>query len=217
MERPAMLAALAVTLALASCATPLPSGRQAPASSGATAQPSRAAAVVPGQPYDAAALLAAMRDSRRPGGVPDRLESAALAESVAAQIWTWDGEPWSIITVGGACARERCTLDVAGTRAGAAGADLYSFEVLSDRKVSLVTTDLHAYDVALDRVLDHTAREATGVQLAGLTYVGASWLPPPDAGVYRLTYRSGGEEGSPGVDVLLDLVSGRVVGRESLS
>jgi hypothetical protein len=220
MERRGTLAALAVTLALASCATPVRTGSAAEASSteaaGRTPQPSGDALVVPARPYAAATLLTAMRDSRRPGGVPDRLETNAVAESLAAQIWTWNGQPWSTISVGGACGSGSCTLDVAGSRDGAAGADLYSFAVAADRTATLVTADLHAYDAALDEVLDRTARAATGDQLAGLTYVGASWLPPPDAGIYRLAYRTGGEEGSPGVDMLLDLAGGRIVGRKSL-
>jgi hypothetical protein len=44
-----------------------------------------------------------------------------------------------------------------------------------------------------------------------MALVGARWLPPPEAGQYWLSYRSGGEEGSPGLDVLLDAVHGVVI------
>ncbi len=220
MVRRGRIATLALTLSLASCATPAPTGGSPEAGETAaasrTTQPSGAVMVEPARPYDAATLLMAMRDSRRPGGVPDRLETDELARSLAAQIWTWNGERWPAISVGGACGPSSCTLEVAGSRDGAAGADLYSFEVAANGTATLLTADLHAYDAALDEILDRTARAAVGDELAGLTYVGASWLPPPNAGVYRLAYRSGGEEGAPGMDLLLRLGSGRVVGRTPL-
>ena len=119
---------LLVALALAAFAGP---GPDATASVGqpatATADPSGPAAA--GQPYDGAAMLAAMRDSTRPGGVPDELETNAVADAVAAQIWTWDGQPWEALSVGGACGPAECDLDVAGSTDGMAGADLYTFTV----------------------------------------------------------------------------------------
>ena len=39
----------------------------------------------------------------------------------------------------------------------------------------------------------------------------ACWLPPPDDGRFVLAYRSGGEEGSCGLDVTLDVAAGVVV------
>jgi hypothetical protein len=152
-----------------------------------------------------------MRGSRRPGGVPDRLETNAVAEQLSAQVWTWDGRPWSVMTIGGACGPGGCTLDVAGSRDDAAGADLYSFAVDPNGSVTLITCDLHAYDASLDQGLDQAARVAAGDQVAGLEYVGASWLPPPDAGLYWLAYRSGGEEGAPGLNMLLELASATVI------
>ena len=160
MERRGTLAALAVTLTLASCATPLPSSTEAASQTPATLR--RMPWSCPLGPMTPTTLLVAMRDSRRPGGVPDRLETDAVAEALAAQIWTWDGQPWSTISVGGACGPSRCTLDVAGSRDGAAGADLYSFAVAEGGAVKLVTADLHAYDAALDEVLDRTARTRDG-------------------------------------------------------
>jgi hypothetical protein len=152
-----------------------------------------------------------MRESRRPGGVPNQLETDAIATAVSRLIWTWDGQPWTTLSIGGACGPADCSLDVAGSREGAAGSDLYSFAVANDGSVSLVTADLHAYDTTLDSELDRLARAVAGDQLAGLAYVGASWLPPPDTGRYWLAYRSGGEEGAPGIDLLLDLASGQVI------
>jgi hypothetical protein len=116
-----------------------------------------------------------------------------------------------VITIGGSCGPSGCTLDVAGSREGAAGADLYSFAVDSNGDLRLVTSDLHAYDATLDQQLDAAARAIAGDQLAGLVYVGASWLPPPDGGRYWLAYRSGGEEGAPGLDLLLELATGSVI------
>ena len=212
--RPALVLAL-LALTMAACGGPAPSGTTL-GSGGPSASPSDATAspaVVPGRPYDTAALLTGMRESRRPGGVPDELETDAIALAVSRVVWTWDGRPWDVLSIGGACGPTSCTLDVAGSRAGAHGSDLYSFEVTSG-SVTLISRDLHAYDLSLDERLDRVARAAAPDLTAGLTYVGASWLPPPDIGVYRLAYRTGGEEGAPGRDLLLDLTSGRVIGAD---
>ena len=45
----------------------------------------------------------------------------------------------------------------------------------------------------------------------GLALVGATWLPPPETGIFRARYRSGGEEGSPGLDLLIDMLAGRIL------
>jgi hypothetical protein len=154
-----------------------------------------------------------MRDSRRPGGVPDELETDAVATAVAAELWTWDGAPWQTWAVGGACGPDTCSLDVAGTPAGGAGTDLYSFSIGLDREaVTLVATDLHGYPAALEAELDAAARGVlAATDLEGLRLVAARWLPPPETDRYWLAYRTGGEEGSPRLDVLLDLASGEVL------
>ncbi len=210
--------ALAVlALAMVACGGPVPSGATSETAGGSSAFPPTGGsalaspAVAPGRPYDAAALLTGMRESRRPGGVPDELETDAIALAVSHMVWTWDGRPWDLLSIGGACGPTSCTLDVAGSRAGSDGSDLYSFEVAADGTVTLISSDLHAYDASLDETLDRVARAAAGDLTTGLTYVGASWLPPPDTGLYRLAYRTGGEEGAPGRDLVLDLASGQIV------
>jgi len=204
---------LVVTLALAACAGP---GPDATASLGqpatATADPSSAAAA--GQPYDGAAMLAAMRDSTRPGGVPDELETDRVAAAVAGLVWTWDGQPWETLSVGGACGPAECDLDVAGSADGMAGADLYTFTVdPASGDVTLQSTDLHGYPVALDAELDEMARAEADDELDDLAFVSARWLPPPDQGRFWLVYRTGGEEGAPGVDLLLDTTTGAILER----
>jgi hypothetical protein len=167
----------------------------------------------PGTPYTAAELLAAMRDSRRPGGVPDELKREAIAGAIAEQAWTWDGEPWESLSVGAACGADACSLDLAGAPSGAAGTDLYSFTIdPTSGAVELLSTDLHGYPPALEEKLDAAARAALdSTDLDGLALVGARWLAPPDTDRYWLAYRSGGEEGSPGIDVLVDLATGDVL------
>ena len=212
------LALLSLTLALAACGGPSPSGTASDASLAGSSGPSASAgAVVPGRPYDAATLLAAMHESRRPGGVPDELETDAIAARLSERVWTWDGKPWTTLSIGGACGPSRCSLDVAGSRNGAAGADLYTFAVAGDGAVTLVTADLHAYEAWLDSTLDAAGRAAAADQLTGLAYLGARWLPPPDQGRYWLAYRSGGEEGAPGLDLLLDLATGRILDSRRVS
>lgn len=211
-------ASLLLLTALAACGDP---GPTATASLGqpATASPEAGPAVVPaaGQPYDAATLLAAMRDSTRPGGVPDELETEDVAAAVAEGIWTWDGEPWDTLSVGGACGPAECSLDVAGSADGMAGADLYSFTVgTATGEVTQAPADLHGYPAALDAVLDGMARTAAGDEIGDLAFVSARWLPPPDEGRYWLAYRTGGEEGAPGLDLLLDAATGQIIERREV-
>ena len=165
-----------------------------------------------GQPYDGAAVLAAMRASTRPGGVPDEVETAAIAQAISEAVWTWSGEPWEIVSVGGACGPSECTVELAGSPNGGAGVDLYTFAIdPAAGTVSSESNDLHGYPAALGAALDEMARDAAGDDLGELTLVSARWLPPPDTGRYWLAYRTGGEEGSFGIDLLLDSASGEIV------
>jgi len=203
-------------LALGACSTPSESTFTA-APSAATASPdgSSASSPVPdpGRPYDAQDVLAAMRESRRPGGVADELQTEAVAGQVAEQLWTWDGAPWTSVAVSGSCGSDACTLEIVGSVDDGAGADAYSFTVdRASGAVQLIASDLHGYPAGLDAQLDAIARrELPAASLEGMALLGARWLPPPQTGRYWLSYRSGGEEGSPGTDVLVDLAAGTVL------
>lgn len=218
MARRGWLPALAAILALAACGGPAPTRTFAPSVPPSHAQPSVEASAsggtfaTPGTPYITADVLAAMRDSRRPGGVPDELKTDAVAGAVAEQLWTWDGQPWATWTVGGACGPDTCSLDVAGDAPDGAGTDLYTFTVdPATGAVELASTDLHGYPPGLEARLDAIARDAIDpAELDGLTLVSARWLPPPETDRYWLAYRSGGEEGAPRLDVVLDLATGVV-------
>jgi hypothetical protein len=166
-----------------------------------------------GRPYAADQVLAAMRDSRRPGGVPDQLETAEVAAGLAAAIWTYDGGPYPALVIGGSCGPSRCTVEVSGTPPGAAGTDLYAFAVTpGSGAVEFQAADLHGYPAGLDALLDQVARDrASPCAVEGLALSSATWRIPPDAGTFWAHYRFGGEEGSPGVDVLIDLPAGSVV------
>ncbi|HET7685096.1 MAG TPA: hypothetical protein VFM19_01675, partial [Candidatus Limnocylindria bacterium] len=166
-----------------------------------------------GRPYDADDLLVAMRASRRPGGVPDELEVPAIAAGLAAQLWTWSGDPYPTLVVGGSCGPQRCTVEVSGAPSGAAGADLYVYSVARDtRQVVIEGTDLRGYPAVLDPIIDRVVRDALDPALLdGLILTGAAWQLPPATGQLLAAYRSGGEEGSPGLDVLVDLTTGAVL------
>jgi hypothetical protein len=222
-SRPA--AVLVVVLALSACRL---AGEAPSASTDVSSPPSAAASKAaapssapsaggtlaePGTPYGVDEMLDAMASSRRPGGVPAELQNSQVAATLAHQAWTWDGAPWESLSISAACGPDACSLELAGAPAGAAGADLYSFNVDPDaRRVELLATDLHGYPESLEADLDAAARAALEPsRLEGLALVGARWLPPPDTNRYWLAYRSGGEEGSPSLDVLLDLASGEVL------
>lgn len=222
-RRPAARAACALLIALSLAACAIPGGTGSPAAPGSASAaasvtalptPTPAAAVPsPGLPYDTATILIAMRESRRPGGVPDLVETDAIAGAVAAQLWTYDGMPWAVLSIGGACGSSGvCTLDVTGTAAGG-GSDLYSFRIEPEAgQAALVEQDLHGYPPELEAELDAVARaEVDPARLTGLQLVGTQWMAPPLAGRFRLAYRSGGEEGSPGLDIVVDLPTATVL------
>jgi hypothetical protein len=221
----ALVALVLVALVLPACTSvispqPSPPGSQAAsASATATAEPSdpspsaTATLPAPGRPYDAATILAAMGASTRPGGVAPQLQTDAIAAAVADRLWTWDGSPWAVMAIGGACGTSTCSIEVAGSRADGPGADAYSLRVdPGTASVEVEAADLQALPPALLPELEVAARTALGDPLAAdLALASARWLPPPDAGRYWLAYRTGGEEGTSGLDVLLDLPAGEVL------
>lgn len=212
-----------ISLLAAGCDAPggsLPATPSAPpgptaASVSASPSPTPVADVIePGQPFDAEALLAAMRDSTRPGGVPDQLQTDAIAAELADAIWTFDGEPWTIMAVSGSCGSKHCTLDVAGTRTGTEGDDVWVFQVTPESgAVELVSANLHSLPSNVVEVLDEQVREATN--LDGMLLASARWLPPPHAGDFVLSYRSGDEEGSCMRDITWSSVIGEIVRDEA--
>jgi hypothetical protein len=195
-----------------------PSPEATPSPSPSDASPSVPSVVgieIPGlgHPFSAASLLAAMRDSRRPGGVPDQIETDAIASAVAGAIWTYGGQPWSTQSVGGSCGPTTCTLEVAGAGPDTHGDDVWVFAVTpATSEVRLVTAELGSVPPEVVAALDDLARALDeGVSLGSMLLASVGWLPPPDEGQFLLSYRSGGEEGSCGIDLRLDAVHAEVV------
>jgi hypothetical protein len=219
------LPAAVLVLALAGCGTtaptpsPGPSGAatsQATTAPAATPDPSRAAPIAlpdPGRPYDAEDLLQAMRDSRRPGGVPTELQDPDIAAELAERLWTIDGEPWNAIAAGGSCGQSSCTLELSGGSGAGEGEDAWSFAIdPASGAVEVVNADLHAVPAETAVTLDRWARalDEDGL-LDGLLTTAVRWLPPPAEDRFRLAYRSGNEEESCSVDLELDAAAGRIV------
>lgn len=153
-----------------------------------------------------------MRGSRRPGGVPDQLETDAIAAELAQQLWTIDGEPWTAMSIGASCGPVRCTLDVSGSRTGSLGDDLYAFEIIpAGPEMAPTSTDLRSLPPDVAAVLDRLARESDArIGRDGLALASAEWLPPPDHETFELSYRSGNEEGFCELELALDVVTGEV-------
>jgi len=223
----AALALVALVALLTGCAEigpPLPtaSASDAPSTapaSAATAPPSAAGPELPesARPFDAATLLAAMRDSRRPDGVPDALETDAVASALAESIWTLDGEPWTAISAGGSCGPDTCSLEISGAGEGAQGDDLWVFGVTpATGGVQLQSADLRSLPLDLVARLDRLARSLVpAAVLDGLILTNVRWLPPPDDGQFVVSYRSGGEEGSCGADVTVNAVIPQIISGDS--
>jgi len=206
------LAALALAALLTACADAAP---PAPTSTPAAPSPNSGGLALPepGRPFDPGALLAAMRESRRPDGVPDQLEIETVASTLADSIWTVDGDPWTAISAGGSCGPDTCTLEISGAQHDTQGDDLWAFAVApATSAVTLVSSDLRSVPARLVGQLDALARSLLApAALDGLTLTSVRWRPPPDAGQFVLSYRSGGEEGSCGADITLDAVRAEIV------
>jgi len=165
----------------------------------------------PGRPYAADDILDAMRDSRRPDGVAEELQTEVVAEAVADAVWTYGGEPWDEVVAGGSCGPTACTLEVAGGREGVGG-DTWVFSVdPASGSVEVVDAELQAIPTELVTELDRAARLADGDSLLeGMLLTAARWIPPPADQVFGLAYRSGDEEGSCSIDVEIDAKRNRV-------
>lgn len=216
----AALALVGLVALLTGCAdnpSPTASASDAPptaAASPATAPPSAGGPLPePARPFDAATLLAAMRDSRRPDGVPDELETDRVASALAESIWTLDGEPWTAISAGGSCGPDTCTLEISGAGQGAQGDDLWVFGVTpATGAVQLESAELRSLPPDLVARLDQQARSLVPpAVLDGLILTNVRWLAPPDDGQFVVSYRSGGEEGSCGADVTVDAVIPQII------
>lgn len=204
--------AAAIVLLLAVACTPATTPARTPST---TATASIAAIDVgePGRPYDAAAILDAMRGSRRPGGVPDDVETDMTAGAIADAIWTIDGTPWATMAAGGSCGTTTCTVEIAGSHEGAAGEDLWVFEVTpSDSGVSVISAELGSVPEQLVNPLDAMVRRLVGTDaVENLAVASVRWMAPPQTGQFVLSYRSGGEERSCRADFTVDVRSGRLV------
>jgi len=179
-----------------------------------TQEPSGVELPVVGTPFDAATLLTAMRVSRRPGGVPDKIETDAIASALAAATWTFDGQPWTTMAVSGSCGPEACTVELAGAWPGSHGDDVWIFEVRpAQGLVSVTSAELRGMPNELLPSLDELARSlAPPGSLDGLLLTSGRWLPPPYVGQFVLAYRGDGEEGSCALDLTLDAVTPRIIG-----
>ena len=168
----------------------------------------------PDRPFDASTLLTAMRDSRRPGGVPDQLETDAIAAALAAATWTFDGRPWTTMAVSGSCGPEACSVELGGGRPNSHGDDVWVFDVRpTDATIAVTMAELRALPNELVPRLDELARSLLpATTFDGLTLTSARWLPPPDDGEFLLAYRGDDEEGSCALDLRLDAVTPGIVG-----
>lgn len=195
------------TVTASPLASPTPTPSEAPGPSGIELPTA-------GAPFDAATIMTVMRDSRRPGGVPDQLETEPIAAAVAAAVVTFDGLPWTTMAASGSCGTDSCTLEFAGTRPDRHGDDVWIFDVRpADGTVVVTTAELRGLPNELLPALDGLARSLLpAAPLDGLLLTSVRWLPPPDGEQFAISYRGDGEEGSCGLDLTLDVVTPGIVG-----
>ena len=147
-----------------------------------------------------------MSTSPRPDGVPEELQTDAIAAAIAAEIWTFDGTRWDEMVVGGTCGPETCVVEVSGSREGVEADDVWTFAVdPATESVTVGATDLRALPEEVVGDLDVLARSLVADEaLEAMVLSSLAWLPPPSNDRFAMSYRSGGEEGSCGVDLVID-------------
>ena len=157
-----------------------------------------------------------MASSPRPDGVPEELQTDAIAGAIAEAIWTFDGAPWDAIVIGGSCGGS-CLVEVAGTRDGTPGDDVWAFAVVpASEQVAIESAELRAIPDELVEELDELARSLVApADLEDMRLTAATWHPPPDTDRFTLIYRSGGEEGSCGLDLLIDADAAEILDQSS--
>lgn len=174
--------------------------------------------ITPDTPFTADEILDAMRESRRPGGVPDAVETEAVASALADAIWTFDGEPWTAIVAGGSCGAASCTLEIAGAPEGSEGEDLWVFAVDPvSGEVRVADSTLRGLDPTVTAAAADIVAQSRSDPGADAFLSSARWLPPPDEGLVVLSYRTGAETGACGVDLTVDLRDRIVVDRASIA
>jgi hypothetical protein len=95
--------------------------------------------------------------------------------------------------------------------------DGYQFDVsVQDLTVKPVRADgrqlLAGYPAALDAELDAIVRSGVDASLLqGQTVAGATWSPPPDSGIFELSYTDGNEEGGRSSLATVDLRTRKVL------
>ncbi len=167
--------------------------------------------LTPGRPFRAEDILQAMRASRRPGGVPDEIETTAIARAVADEIWTIHGEPWSSIVAGASCGPRTCTLEISGAPPDAVGDDLWVFEVTPTTGTVTVTTSvLRGMRPSLLEIADAVVRGDPAAPPADAILTSSRWLPPPASDLVVLSYRNGAETGACGADYTVDIAGATV-------
>lgn len=225
--RRALAALVGAAVLLAACAasvSPQPTAEErtpaatASAAASASATAAESATQVPGPgwpqaglPYDGAEILDAMRSSRRPGGVPDALETDPVAQAVAERLWTIDGTAWDTIAASGSCtSATACRLELSGSRSGWLGEDVWVLDVdPSVPTIGVADTTLGSVPPGVATDLEGLA--ASLVDLEGLGLTSVRWTPPPDDERFELSYRDAGEEGGCTVELALDAVAGMIL------
>lgn len=225
-HRIALVALVVVALVLVACtsdgiaslppASPTDGGLPTPTpvstpSAAASTAPLPSLPFEPGLPYTADDILTAMLASTRPGGVPAEISTPQVAAAVAESLITIDGTPWAAYSVGGSCGPSTCSLEVVGVRDDAAGEDVWRFAVdPSTGAVEVSDRDLAATPAAVTSSLDHTARRLIELP-ASLFLASARWMPADGNLAFVLSYRSGNEEESCSVDIVLDAARSEII------
>jgi hypothetical protein len=125
---------------------------------------------------------------------------------------------WDTILVSASCGDPACLVEVAGARDGTDGDDLWTFTAdPSDGSVQVDAAELRAIPEEVVEQLDLLARSLLDeADVEGMRLTATTWEPPPDGDRFDLSYRSGGEEGSCGLDVAIEPRQREIVDQRSV-
>lgn len=177
-----------------------------------------------GQPYTAAEIVAMLHHAiaTRPAGFASELRAQrildAMAATVAAETFTFDGRPYQRVVFGARCDQPavHCELTMDGVPAFSSDSDMkdsYTWTItLPTPLVTMADHSLRGYPAELTAGLDALAQSLdVDGRFKDRYLLGVEWALPPLEDGFVLRYGNGLEEGDPTFLVTLDRAGQRIL------
>lgn len=170
-----------------------------------------------GRPYTAVAILKWMNAMSRTA-LPDPLVQDWVAEALAKRVWTYDGRPYSTVSIAGRCTEpaQQCHIQLVGLPAFAAdpeSADAIWVDLrMDDRTVLSGGMGGGGYPQSLAPGIEASVRSLASDAIGDRSLLGMAWLAEPrDSDAFRLVFGYGTEEGDPQIEIIFDRATGKIL------